>query len=230
MIDKPIKKEECRNSICVFDDIDTIQPKKLAIACQALRNDLLQCGRKENIKVIATSHQLMNYKLTRDLLNSCNKIVFFPRGTSPYHITRFLLTYIGLDKKTASFVMKIPSRWIMIEKNYPSYLLYEHGCIILNKLPEILAKGSNVQIDPPKPIEHMPIIQEKRGRGRPKKLVQKEESPTEESSEEEQNIKPQKQRKHKGRPKKIIQESSEESSEVSSEVSSDDEDIFEIYD
>lgn len=144
MIKKPIQKEECRNSIVIFDDIDTIQPKKLAEACQALRSDFLQCGRKENIKVFATSHQLMNYKLTRDLLNSCNKIIFFPRGTSPYHTTRLLKEYVGLDKNSIKYILKLPSRWILIDKTYPAYALHENGCVLLNELPNILGiKESN---------------------------------------------------------------------------------------
>ncbi len=140
IIKKPIKKEECKNSIVVFDDIDTLEPG-LAKACIALRKDLLQCGRKENIKVLATSHQLMDYSKTRDLINSCNKIIIFPRATSPYHITRFLSTYIGLDKASIQYILKIPSRWILIDKTHPMYILYETGAIILNKLPELLEKG-----------------------------------------------------------------------------------------
>ena len=138
MIEKPIKKEECKNSICVFDDVDTLQPKNLALGCRALRDDFLQCGRKENIKVFATSHQLMNFNKTRDLLNSCNKTVFFPQGTSAHHIRRFLSVYAGLDPKCIKYILKIGSRWLLIDKNFPSYILSEHGAIILNKLPELL--------------------------------------------------------------------------------------------
>jgi hypothetical protein len=110
LIDDPIQKEELTNSICIFDDIDTIRPEKLAVACRKLRDDLLQNGRKMNIKVISTSHQLMNYKMTRDLLNSSQKIVFFPEATSPMHVKRFLTTYIGLDKKSLAYVNGIKSR------------------------------------------------------------------------------------------------------------------------
>lgn len=138
IIKKPIKKEECRNSICIFDDIDTIQPKTLAEALRAVRDDFLQCGRKENIKVLATSHQLMNYTKTRDMLNSCNKIIIFPRGTSPYHTTRLLKEYVGLDKNSIKYILKLPSRWILIDKTFPSYALHEHGAVMLNELPTIL--------------------------------------------------------------------------------------------
>jgi AAA domain-containing protein len=138
MVKDPIKKEECKNSICVFDDIDTIRPETLAKACQALRDDFLQCGRKENIKVFATSHQIMNYKKTRDLLNSCSKIIIFPRATSQHHMKRLLEMYLGLDKNSVKYLLKLPTRWLLINKTYPQYVLYETGAIMLNELPNIL--------------------------------------------------------------------------------------------
>jgi hypothetical protein len=137
LIQEPITKDELTNSIVIFDDIDTIKPKKLADEVRSLRDDLLQNGRKKNIRVISTSHQLMNYRMTRDVLNSSQKVVFFPQATSPYHINRFLKDYIGLDGKAREYVKKINSRWIMVSKNYPSYLLWEHGSLMLNKIEEM---------------------------------------------------------------------------------------------
>lgn len=138
MIDNPIQKEELRDSVVLFDDIDTItahgkNPRRWAEACQRLRNDLLQCGRKEGIKVISTSHQLMNYKHTRDLLNSCSKVTFFPQATSHYHLNRFLRDYVGLDKYGIAKILNLPSRWVMINKHYPMYCVYESGCFLINK-------------------------------------------------------------------------------------------------
>jgi len=134
VVDEPIQKEELKDSVCIFDDIDTIRPKNLAKACQDLRNDLLQNGRKMHIRVMSTSHQLMNYKLTRDLLNSCQKIVYFPQATSPHHVKRFLTEYVGLDKKGLKMVTDINSRWIMVSINFPSYILWDKGCLIINKM------------------------------------------------------------------------------------------------
>jgi len=138
LVEDPIQKEELKDSICIFDDIDKIRPKELAEACRGVRDDLLENGRKMNIKVIATSHQLMNYKLTRDLLNSSQKIVFFPEATSPLHVKRFLTSYIGLDKKSLAYVNSIRSRWMMVSMTYPRYIIWETGCVLVNKIPELL--------------------------------------------------------------------------------------------
>lgn len=146
MIDDPIQKEELQNSICIFDDIDTIRPKELADSCRELRDDLLQNGRKMNIKVLATSHQLMGYRATRDLLALTQKIVIFPRATSPYHIKKFLKEYIGLDKNDIKSVMNIKSRWIMICVNYPACIIWDKGCMIVNELSNIKLKTPNQSI------------------------------------------------------------------------------------
>lgn len=136
IIDDPIQKEELKDSIVIFDDIDTLNPTKLSKACNELRDDLLQNGRKMGIKVFTTSHQIMNYKKTRDSLNSTQKIIIFPQATSPHHIKRFLETYMGLNKKQVQYIMKIPTRWILFSTNFPRYMVWEKGCMILNKVSD----------------------------------------------------------------------------------------------
>jgi hypothetical protein len=136
-LEEPINKKELSNSICIFDDIDTL-PKEVSKVAQALRNDLLQCGRKEGIRVLASSHQIMNYRQTRDLLNSCQKIVIFPGDTIHHHKMRFLREYCGLDKKCAQFLLKIPTRWLLINKTSPMHCIHEHGVVLLNKLDEVV--------------------------------------------------------------------------------------------
>ena len=138
IVDSPISKEELKNSVVIFDDIDTIQPKKLANAIRRLRDDLLQNGRKLNIRVISTSHQVMNYRLTRDLIAFTQKVVLFPQCTTYNQLSRFLTVYIGLDKKEIKFIKDLNTRWIMIYKNHPSYMLWSSGAVILNKISEIV--------------------------------------------------------------------------------------------
>lgn len=134
MINDPIQKEELKNSLVVFDDIDKITPTRLANACRSLRDDLLQNGRKMGIKVFTTSHQIMNHKQTRDSLACTQKIIIFPQATSPYHVERFLRVYMGLDKKQVRYIMNLNTRWILFSTNHPRYMLWENGCMILNKI------------------------------------------------------------------------------------------------
>ena len=132
LLDKdPIKPETFKDSICVFDDIDSIQNVKLLKYVQSLRDSLLRRGRHENISVLITSHLLTNYKDTRIILNECNNIVLFCRSGSSYGIKYLLQKYIGLNKNQINKVLSLPSRWVSINKNANQFILYEKGAFIL---------------------------------------------------------------------------------------------------
>lgn len=132
LAEKPaIKPEVFKDSICVFDDIDSIQNKKLYKVIQNLRDSLLRRGRHEDISTLITSHLLTNYKDTRIILNECNSITIFCRSGSTYGIKYLLKKYIGLDKKGIQKVLDLPSRWVSIYKNHPQYILYEKGVYIV---------------------------------------------------------------------------------------------------
>lgn len=128
---KPIRPETLKNSIVLFDDIDSIQNPKLYKVIAALRDSLLRRGRHEDISVICTNHLLTNYKDTRIILNECNTITFFPRSGGTDAIKYTLKKYGGLSSKQIQTVMSLPSRWIMLYKCYPNFILYEKGVYLL---------------------------------------------------------------------------------------------------
>ncbi len=133
IIEDPIKIEELKDSLVIFDDCDTIQDTELKNAIIKLKNDLLECGRHTNTYMIITSHLLMNYKETRTTLNEATMVVLFPKSGSSYHISRFFKTYAGLDNKSIQKAINLPSRWIALNKTYPQYIMYSSGVYILNK-------------------------------------------------------------------------------------------------
>lgn len=128
---EPIRPEKFKDSICVFDDIDSIQNPALLKYIQALRDSLLRRGRHEDISCLITSHLLTNYKDTRIILNECNNITLFPRSGSSHGIQYLLSKHIGMDKKQIQRVLDLPSRWITIHKNHPQYILYEKGAYVI---------------------------------------------------------------------------------------------------
>lgn len=128
---KPIQPEKFKDSICVFDDIDSIQNEKVYKYIQNLRDSILRRGRHENISCIVTSHLITNYKDTRIILNECNSITIFCRSGSTYGINYLLKKYIGLGKDEIRKIINLPSRWVTIYKNHPQYVLYEKGIYIL---------------------------------------------------------------------------------------------------
>lgn len=132
VVDKPIEKEELEDSLCVFDDIDAMTNKKIQNSIEILRDNLLKEGRKHGIYVVCTAHQLTNYKRTRDVLNDCDTIVFFPKSNI-YGMKYYLKTYAGLNKQQIEEIVKLPSRWVAFYKNYPGIIMYSTGCYLLSK-------------------------------------------------------------------------------------------------
>lgn len=110
----------------IFDDYDTVGPKKLALQLQTLMEDIATMGRRHGkqgcITMLCLSHNITNYRKTRLLLNECHKYIVFPLSSS-YHQLRYLLrSYVGLDKDDIRSLRKM-GRWVMISRGFPSYLV-----------------------------------------------------------------------------------------------------------
>lgn len=131
LIEDPVEMSELSDSCVVFDDIDVISDKRVRETVQHIRDNTLEIGRHNRISVCATSHQLMNYKLTRTMINEAHTVTVFPRSGSTYHIKRFLKEYAGFDNKQMNRAMSLPSRWITIHKNYPIYVMYNQGVYLV---------------------------------------------------------------------------------------------------
>ena len=129
--DMKITPEDVKQSICLFDDIDTIPDKKTFEVVQKLRDDLLETGRHEDVTVISTCHMMMNYKKTRVPLNEATSVTFFPGAGSSYHIKRYLKEHAGMEKKMIEKILKLPSRWVTLYRRSPQYIIYEKGCFLL---------------------------------------------------------------------------------------------------
>jgi hypothetical protein len=130
---KPIDPKVVSNSICVFDDIDSIQNKKVLDAVEKLRDSLLRTGRHYNASVICSNHLCTNYKATRIILNECGAITIFPRSGSSDGIRYLLKKYAGLSKDQLDAIFQLPSRWVTIFKNADpvQYVIYEKGMYLL---------------------------------------------------------------------------------------------------
>lgn len=126
-----IEIDNLRDSLVIFDDIDVIANKKLRHWIQELRNRCLEIGRHKNINLIATTHQLMNYKETKIMLMECTKVVFFPNSGSAAQIKRYLKTYADLSPEEIKRVFSLKSRWVMLNKSSPRYILHATGGYLL---------------------------------------------------------------------------------------------------
>jgi hypothetical protein len=132
LFDNPIDPHsDLVESVVIFDDVDTITNAKIRTAVLALRDMLLECGRHTETRMLNTTHLLCNYGSTRRLLNEATSVVIFPRSGSVNQITRFLTTYMGLNKNQVEKVLNLPSRWVSCNKTYPNYFMHERGAFML---------------------------------------------------------------------------------------------------
>lgn len=128
--DEPLQPKDLENSLCIFDDIENISNKEIKDAVYKLKDNLLETGRDKGIFLLITSHLSMNYKITRKDINECSSYVFFKNGNT-YHTKRYLKEYVGLEPKVIDRLLNLPSRWVLINKNYPMYAISETECILL---------------------------------------------------------------------------------------------------
>lgn len=122
--------EPYSNSICVFDDIDSLDAPIYKIIAQ-FRDKILKRGRHNNIGCIVTSHNLSNYKDTREVLNNCSSITFFIQSSGTDQINYVLKKYCNIDRLQAKKIMSLPSRWCTLFKNVPRYICFEKGLYLL---------------------------------------------------------------------------------------------------
>ncbi len=130
---QPISPEELANSLVIFDDTDTIPNKELKETINALKSDLLETGRHENVYLCITSHLISNYKETRTVLNEAHCIVVFPSAGSTYPIQYVMKNYCGMSKNDIQKSISISSRWLCIRKSYPQMVISTNKCYLLGK-------------------------------------------------------------------------------------------------
>ena len=131
IINDPIQVEELKDSIVLFDDIDTISDKKLLDTIRNLRDAILEVGRHDNIYILTTAHNMTNNKATKMSLLESSCVVFFPGMGDKYHINRFLKEYVGLDREAIDKIYSLPTRWVLLHKRAPNYVMYEKGIYLL---------------------------------------------------------------------------------------------------
>lgn len=134
-VENPPALEDLKDSLCVFDDCDNLQDKKISKACDKLNADLVCNGRKHGIHVVTLAHQLMEYQRTRGQLNEANRIVFFPQG-SQYHNQRFLKVYAGLGGDWVKRILAEKSRWICLDTRVPTSYVTENAVVVIRQLPK----------------------------------------------------------------------------------------------
>jgi len=136
LIENPIdiKQDLAGGSIVLFDDCNTIQDDKLKKAVEKIIEDILEVGRKMDITIFITNHLIVpnERRFARTIMNELQTLTIFPQSGSAYQIEQVLCTYFGVDKnRVKKEILSLPSRWVMVKKNFPRTVLHEKGAFIL---------------------------------------------------------------------------------------------------
>lgn len=129
--DGTIPEEEIEPSLFMYDDIDTVSKKKIRDKIKGERDDVLQIGRHNNIYALITSHNITKGLETKTILNECTSLVVFP-NTNNQQIKYALGKYADLSDSDIKKIIDLGSRWVMVNRVMPRYVLHEHGVYLLH--------------------------------------------------------------------------------------------------
>lgn len=122
---------DIENVLCIFDDIDGIQDKKIKKTIYDMRNTFLRMGRHANISLIITNHALAGGQETKTIIQECPYVVVFPKSTSIQNLQVLLSTYHNFKLSDINHLISLNTRWAMSCRNYPQYILWQSGAYIL---------------------------------------------------------------------------------------------------
>ena len=132
-LEDPMYPEDMCDSMVIFDDIATIMCPKTRKAVLSLQNNLAECGRHHGITLLATTHLLFNYAITKMMLNESTLTVLFPAAGQRLHIRKFLKDTCGLEKEYVEkfFQMGKESRWVAIKRQYSPYIISQKEIVLI---------------------------------------------------------------------------------------------------
>jgi hypothetical protein len=117
--------------LVIFDDIEDFKNKKINIEVARLRDEVLRNGRDKNIFGLFVNHDPTDYFRTRVILKECNKYVIFPRRAGVGVYDRLLTFYLKVPLKTQNVITKLKSKYVMINKDVPRYVLTDKYIMVL---------------------------------------------------------------------------------------------------
>jgi hypothetical protein len=130
LLNGEFKLKDFENSLVIFDDMDNIQSKKVCSAIHKLMGDCAANGRKKSIYVIYVSHIIKNREQTKVITNEASKVFLFP-GCGAKQMETFLKEHAHLPDKECQSLAKMDSRWVMICRKLPRYIMSETGLMML---------------------------------------------------------------------------------------------------
>jgi len=135
-LNTPFTIDDFKSSLIIYDDIDVITNKAMKRKLYEIMDMILQTGRHTRTSFIYTSHLANRGTDTKQILNECHSLTFFP-STMGARTSKYLLEGLfGLDRHQIKKIRQIgtKSRWVSIAKTFPLIVLYDTGAYVLNTI------------------------------------------------------------------------------------------------
>lgn len=111
-----------KETLMIWDDIDTIEDKAVNKATYALLEKILEVGRSSSIFTIMTSHLATDRDKTKRILNRCTAFVFFKKSSGK-NTTYALENYINLTAREIRTLMRLDTHAYVIFRMAPQVIL-----------------------------------------------------------------------------------------------------------
>lgn len=123
--------EDFEKSLVVFDDTFSIGDKIIRKKINYMIDALLETGRHYDTRMLISSH-LFSTPYTRRIICESTSVVIYPNtGGGIYHIEKFLKIYCGFKKQQIEKILNLKSRWVLIQRWAPIYVMHEHGIYMM---------------------------------------------------------------------------------------------------
>lgn len=132
LIEDPLTHDDFADCIVIFDDIDAISDKTIKKAVHDLAKKLIHIGRDLHIDVFITNHNATDGLDTKHIIASAHNVVYFPFGNTERSIKYLAGTYCGLSDQQIKNIKKSGTRWCVIHKHYPNWVLTEKSLYFPN--------------------------------------------------------------------------------------------------
>ena len=123
--------KEFKDSLVIFDDIDSVINKKTKEKIYGLLNKMLRIGRHYNISTCYAGHELYASPELKLILNESQTITFFPKFLNFRKLKYLLEVYFGLSKKQIERIRNIKDRSITYFKGGDKIIMSDTECFIL---------------------------------------------------------------------------------------------------
>ena len=116
-----LEYKEFKNCIVVFDDWES-KNEAVAILLENLMRQLLEFSRKQNVTIIAITHQAMQGNRTKSIIKECDTFIVYHKNDWN-SCFRFMNNYLNMNVKELEQIRRLPGRMLVLRKSHPSVLV-----------------------------------------------------------------------------------------------------------